>query len=77
MTTGLATALVIMLCLTAPLVALAEVTSLVLLAIFAAINLAVIALRGDGDRTGFKAPRWVAYVGVSLSLLALIWGLAA
>jgi len=84
-----ATAAVLTLALGFPLVALAELTSLILLGIFGAINLTVIALRRQTrgaaghkagrlpGRKGFAAPRWVAYAGAILSFGALIWGLIA
>lgn len=77
--TGLAVAVVILLALTAPLVALAELTSLVLLAIFIAINIALIVLkrRGPGPEGAYSAPVWVPWAGVGLSVLAFVWGIAS
>ena len=75
--TVVATLLVLLLALTAPLVALAEVTSLVLLGIFVVINLTVVAIRTQQGRKGLAAPAWVAYAGAGLSSMALIWGLTA
>ena len=76
--TVLATVLVILLALTAPLVALAETTSMVLLLIFVAINGALIVLKRVGaerSAKGFSAPVWVPWAGALLSAAALIAGI--
>ncbi len=74
--TVLSAALVIILALTAPLVALASVTSLVLLTIFTAINGALIVLRWRKAAPAgqFSVPGWVPWVGALLSIAALIGG---
>ncbi len=77
--TVLATAMVIVLALTAPLVTLAEITSMVLLCVFIAINASLIVLkrRGPAPAGCFTAPRWLPWAGLGGSLLALIWSVAA
>ncbi|MDT8346137.1 MAG: APC family permease, partial [Thermohalobaculum sp.] len=76
--TAVATAATIGLALTAPLVALAEISALLLLAVFLAINLALVRLkrRGPAPAGGFVAPGWVPVAGAGLSALALVWGMA-
>ncbi|MBK0399669.1 amino acid permease [Limibaculum sp. M0105] len=66
----------IWLALTAPLVTLAEVSALLLLSVFCAINLALLQLRrmGTVPEGAFSAPGWVPATGAALSGLALIWG---
>ncbi|MCL5777847.1 amino acid permease [Limibaculum sp. FT325] len=76
--TAVATAATIGLALSAPLVALAETSALLLLAVFLAINLALVALRRRGPvpEGAFAAPGWVPMAGAVLSALALAWGVA-
>ncbi|MEM7742548.1 MAG: APC family permease [Pseudomonadota bacterium] len=66
-------ALTILLALTAPLATLAEITSLVLLAVFVAINAALIVLRRRDPSHGW-VPTWVPWFGGLLSLAAFGWG---
>ena len=56
--------------------ALAEVSALLLLSVFCAINLALLQLRrmGPVPEGAFSAPGWVPATGAALSGLALIWG---
>ena len=75
--TGLVTALVILLAAILPLVALAEVTSIVLLIVFCAVNLALIILKRQGPGPAFTVPMAVPVVGLFLSLAALVWGVLA
>ncbi len=87
--TVLATGLVILLALVAPLVGLAETTSTVLLGVFLAMNLALIALkrrelalialkrRELAPEGTFRVPMAVPVAGAALAAGALIWGLLA
>ena len=75
--TVLCVGIVIVLALTLPIAALAELTSTVLLAIFCAINAALIVIKRRGPAEGFKAPVWVPWLGLVLSLAALGWGVLA
>ena len=75
--TALVVALVILLALTAPLVALAEVTSIVLLVVFCIVNLALIILKSGETQPAFSVPMAVPVTGFILSAGALIWGVAA
>jgi amino acid transporter len=75
--TCVAVGLVVILGLTAPLVALAEVTSIVLLVVFCAVNLALIGLRRQGAGEGFSVPIIVPWIGLILSAGALVWGIAS
>ena len=76
--TVLATGLVLVLALTLPLVALAHVTSMVLLGVFVAVNAALIVLkrRGPAPAGAITAPGWVPWAGAALSATALVAGLA-
>jgi len=75
--TLLATCCVLVLALTADLEALAELSALVLLAVFVAVNGALVVLkrRGPAPAGGFVAPMAAPLLGVALSLGALVWGL--
>ena len=77
--TVLATAVTVTLALTAPLLALAELTSAVLLLVFMAINGALIVLkRGGPPPVGvFVAPSWVPWAGAAGSGIALIWAVGS
>jgi amino acid transporter len=77
--TMLATAVTVTLALSAPLLALAELTSAVLLLVFIAINGALIMLkRGGPPPVGvFVAPGWVPWAGAAGSGTALIWAVAS
>lgn len=77
--TVLATTVTVTLALTAPLLALAELTSAVLLVVFIAINGALIALkRGDPPPAGsFVAPDWVPWAGATGSGVALLWAIVS
>ena len=72
--TVLSSTIVILLAISAPISALAEATSTVLLLIFCAINAALIVLKRQSPTTGFAAPFWVPWAGLILSLVALLWG---
>ena len=74
--TVLAGAIALVLALTAPLVTLAEITTTVLLAIFVAINMALIVLDRRAE-TPSTVPRWVPWIGAILSLMALVYGVIA
>ncbi|RMF38178.1 MAG: amino acid permease [Alphaproteobacteria bacterium] len=67
-------ALVLVLTLTLPLAALAEVTSSILLVVFVGMNLALIALRrrGEAPPDAFRAPGWMPWLGAGLSALTLL-----
>ncbi|HUS52403.1 MAG TPA: APC family permease [Thermohalobaculum sp.] len=77
--TLLATTVTVTLALTAPLLALAELTSAVLLLVFIAINGALIVLKQGGPPPVgvFVAPRWVPWAGAAGSGVALIWAVAS
>jgi len=74
--TAVATGAVVALALTAPLVTLAEITSLLLLAVFVAVNLSLVALkrRGEGPAGAFRIPAWVPGLGAAVSAVALVAG---
>ncbi len=76
--TVVATGAVIALALTAPLLALAEITSMVLLCVFIVVNASLIALkrRGPAPVGAFVAPAWLPWAGLGGSVLALIWSVA-
>ena len=73
--TVLATGITLMLALTADLVALAELTSAVLLLIFVAINGALIKLKKTGAVPAgtFICPAWLPWFGVIGSGVAFVW----
>jgi amino acid transporter len=73
--TVLATAVTVTLALTAPLLALAELTSAVLLMVFIAINGALIVLKRGGPppEGGFVAPGWLPWAGAVGSGVAFMW----
>lgn len=75
--TAVVAVLVILLAAVAPLVALAEATSIVLLVVFCVVNLALIILKSAGPQPGFSVPLAVPVLGFVLSAGALIWGIAA
>ncbi|MEM9060464.1 MAG: APC family permease [Pseudomonadota bacterium] len=75
--TALCVVVVLALALTLPIAELAELTSTVLLAIFAAINLTLIVIKRRRRAEGFRAPVWVPWLGLVLSVAALAWGLLA
>ena len=77
--TVLATTVTVTLALTAPLLALAELTSAVLLLVFIAINGALIAMKRKGPPPVgvFVAPGWVPWAGAAGSGIALIWAVAS
>jgi amino acid transporter len=74
--TALVTVAIVVLALTLPLEALAELSSLILLAVFMAINAALFVLkrRGPAPEGCFSAPRIAPVAGFLLSGLALAWG---
>jgi len=75
--TVISTAAVLILAVTGRLASLAELTSLILLIVFAAANLALWRIKGGGPDTssGFSIPRWVPALGflVSLSIVAMFF----
>jgi amino acid transporter len=73
--TVFATTVTITLALTAPLLALAELTSAVLLLVFVAVNGSLIALkrRGPPPEGAFVTLSWVPWAGILGSSAALIW----
>ncbi|MEM9784531.1 MAG: APC family permease [Pseudomonadota bacterium] len=73
--TMLSTALVLLLAVTLPLVALAEAVSLLLLVIFVAVNAALIALKRAGGGAAFTVPLAVPVAGAVLSIGTLVWSL--
>ena len=75
--TVLVTLLLIALAAVAPLVALAEVTSIILLVLFCTVNLALIILKVRDPRSAFSVPTAVPAAGLVLSAGALIWGVFA
>lgn len=75
--TVLCVGIVIVLAVTLPIAALAELTSTVLLVVFSAINAALIVIKRRGRSEGFTAPVWVPWTGLVLSLAALGWGILA
>jgi len=77
--TVLATLATLFLALTAPLLALAELTSTVLLLVFIAINGALIVLKRGGPppEGGFVAPGWLPWAGVAGSGAAFIWAVVS
>jgi APA family basic amino acid/polyamine antiporter len=77
--TVLATAVTVTLALTAPLLALAELTSAVLLLVFISINASLVILKRSGPPPAgvFVAPGWVPWAGVAGSGVALAWALAS
>ncbi|MEM8792230.1 MAG: APC family permease [Pseudomonadota bacterium] len=73
--TLLGVAIVITLALSAPLADLAHLTSMILLAVFVAINLALIVIKRQRPLPdGFKVPVAVPIAGAILSFIALLWG---
>lgn len=73
--TVLAGTAMIALALSAPLVKMAETSSMLLLAVFFAVNAALAVLKRRGPAAGgFVAPGWVPYLGMALSGLAFVWG---
>ncbi|MGD1927216.1 MAG: APC family permease [Paracoccaceae bacterium] len=75
--TVLCVVIVLVLALTLPIAQLAELTSTVLLVIFTAINLTLIAIKRHSRAEGFRAPVWVPWLGLVLSVAALGWSLLA
>ncbi|MEM7685008.1 MAG: APC family permease, partial [Pseudomonadota bacterium] len=75
--TVLCVVIVLVLALTVPIAQLAELTSTVLLVIFTAINLTLIAIKRHSRAEGFRAPVWVPWLGLVLSVAALGWSLLA
>ena len=75
--TVLSVLVVILLAASVPLVVLAEATSVVLLVIFCAINATLIWLKRQSATEGFSVPVAVPWLGLTLSLMALVWGLTA
>lgn len=73
--TVLSTGLVILMALTVPLIALAQVTSIVLLLVFCTINFALIVLKRRAPEAAFRVPVVVPWAGLILSIGALFWGL--
>jgi len=72
---GLATVLMALL---VPMEGLAELTSIILLTVFAAMNLTMIRLHrvGGGIHEGFPVPTWVAWMGLIAVFLTLVVSLA-
>ncbi len=54
-----------------PVASLAEMTSIVLLSVFAVVNLSLIMLKRQKAEAPFRVPDWVPYVGLAAALLAL------
>jgi amino acid transporter len=73
--TVLATTVTVTLALSAPLLALAELTSAVLLTVFIAVNGSLIVLKraGPPPEGVFVAPGWLPWAGAAGSGVALIW----
>ncbi len=67
---------VILSALALPVAALAEIASLVLLAIFALVNAALIAIKRSGAPAPFRVPVWVPWAGLLSALAALLAALA-
>jgi amino acid transporter len=77
--TALAAVATVALALSAPVALLAEVSATILLAMFVAVNWALIRLkrRAPAPLGAFEAPAWVPLAGLALSALAILWGVAA
>jgi amino acid transporter len=73
--TGLVSLAILILALWLPLVALAQLTSMVTLVVFASVNLALIAFkrRRAAGSAFINTPLWLPYVGATLCLLLLIF----
>ncbi len=68
---------VVLVALAVPFAALAQMTSSVLLLVFAMVNLSLIALKRRAPAAPFRVPVWVPYVGLLAALGALavsVWG---
>jgi amino acid transporter len=76
--TALVTAVVLLFALALPLVTLAEITSLLTLAIFALVNGALIVLKRRAPRIPglFRIPAWAPWTGCLISLAAFAYALA-
>lgn len=69
--------LVLATALTVPLATLAEVTSAILLGVFALVNLALLVVKQSAPEAAFRVPVWVPAAGLALSLAALAVSLGA
>lgn len=76
--TALVTVVVLVFALALPLVTLAQITSLLALAVFALVNAALIVLKRRAPRAPglFRIPVWAPWLGCLISLAALAYGLA-
>lgn len=76
--TSMAVAAILGMTLAVPLEGLADLASLGTLAVFAGVNLALIAIKHRGTpppEGSFDCPIWIAYAGLGSSLLLLLFGL--
>lgn len=69
--TGLIGTIVIGAALVLPVASLAEMTSVVLLTVFAVVNVALIRLKREVAEAPFRVPVWVPYIGLIAALVAL------